>query len=139
MPPADFSQVAAFVAVFKNGNTAENYINHVMNGCKVAGVSTSWHDDRVRQLKISARMKSSRLHVVGRREILVVSWESFSRIVTWIDKRGQILRAVCWLTWWSFGLRVQSEGLVLWVGNPVQNKLLQGRQSARWVEDSVCS
>ena len=90
-----------------------------MNGCKVAGVSTSWHDDRVRQLKISAHMKSSRLHVVDRRGILVISWESFGRIVVWLDGRGQQTRAVCWLTWWSFGLRVQSEGLILFAGKPV--------------------
>lgn len=108
-------------------------MNHVVNACKVAGVSVGRHDNTVKQMQNNARMRADRLPVIGRREVLVMTWLIFRRSIMAFHLLGQRRKSAIYLVWLWFLLRVQSEGLVLQAGKSTAfRELPKGRMSSLW-------
>ena len=115
LPPASAEHVILFMLMFKNGSTASNYVTHILNGCRAVGLSCTWHDGDVAQAKVAARLRSQRLLVLPA-EAPVMQWSWVKLLVCFCDDAGRRLEATLYLVFWSFLLRVPSEGLGLEFG-----------------------
>ena len=138
LPPQSVDHLRAFVGMFRNGATAANYINHVLSGCKLAGLPTDWHTRDVMQLKSDARARSQRLHITGQREVAVLSELLLCRLVSNCVSVGMARRGLAYLIWWNCLLRVQSEGCAIYVGEESWAHSLPSEVfTAAWVVQEV--
>ena len=130
LPPASACHAMLFMAIFRNGATAANYINHLVAACKSLGLSLSWHDDAVAAAKVAARARTERLALPGD-EAPVLSLKTLQELVRYCDGIGDTWRGTLYLVFWRFLLRVQSEGVPLEFGIVSEIKRLPpGRHSA---------
>ena len=116
LPPTMAAHVVMFLVMFRNGNTAVNYVNHLLAGCKALGYETAWHSEEVAAAKASVKMKTLRTHAVTKTEKQVLTTVIVRRLVALLDASGGKDFATAIIVWWQFLLRVQSEGLELCFG-----------------------
>ena len=138
LPPRSIGHVRAFVGMFKNGATAANYLNHILAACKVAQLSTDWHDSAVQQIKVDARARSKRLGVCGQKEVVTLPAYMQTKLLSVTTERGDAARGVSFGIYWKALLRVQSEGCGIMVGAPSwASGLPQGIMAAVWAHADV--
>ena len=138
LPPAQPIHIIAFITIFRNGGTAANYVNHVVDGCKALGFSTAWHSSEVADAKRNAQMKTARCNLSYKPEMQLLTEELLKCLVALLDNSGRRSRGTQFLIFWSFLLRVQSEGLGLMFGDQTcELSLPSGWPTAMFVKLNV--
>ena len=135
LPPQSGQHVEAFVSVFRNPDTAANYITHLRWACDHLGLAKVWDTDTLKATLRGAKRRRTRLFggPSGAKRILDKSL--FQKLVQAADEAGMEELAVFCLVAWEFLLRVQSECIPLQVGAQKDGRFLPpSRHSGLWVE-----
>lgn len=118
LPPRCPEHVELFVAIFRSGPSATNYVGYIKWACTYSGLSMEWFGPSVQMALKGARKRT--LRVVGgqigaQHRLTETSVGEVVRLADGLRIQG-FSEAV--LVFWEFLLRVQSEGLPIQKGTP---------------------
>ena len=134
LPPRRSLDVCRFMAIFKVGTTAANYVYHVRNGCKILLLTVAWFDESASVQIAGAKKLHLRSKPLNVRDRALMSRVQIHALVKYNDAIGLVDISVLVLACWYFLFRVQSEALPLECGAPHELVALPtGRHSAVWV------
>ena len=140
LPPTVGQDVEAFIGVFRNPDTAANYLSHLRWSCDHLGLCKAWDTDTVRATLKGARRRKVRLFGGPSGAKHLLTKELFQRLVTAADAAGMADTAMLCLVAWHFLLRVQSEGMPMQVGAPADSQGIgPDRHSGIWLESDSCA
>ena len=137
LPPSSGQDIEAFVCVFRNPDTAGNYVSHLRWACDHMGVSKAWDTEAVKATLRGAKRRKVRLHGGPHGAKRLLNTVLLQQLVAAADAENQEEIAVFCLVAWHYLLRVQSECIPLQAGSPADARgLAPGRHSGLWVEAS---
>ena len=136
LPPKHSSDVEAFVAIFKNGNTAANYVGFIRWACTHLHLSLSWDTATLSATVKGARKRHERVFGGTKHAAQLLTEETLAKVVRTADRVQRPDVSVFCLVAWEFLLRVQSEAVPLCTGSPSYlNGLPPDTHSGVWVDN----
>ena len=134
LPPRSPLDACRFIAIFKNGGTASNYLGYVRWACRFTGVSTSWWDESVTLAVKGLKKANLRLQGGPRLCQFLLTDDIVKQLALLAAGLHEVALQSLILVCSVFLLRVQSEALQLQKGCPQDAvNLPAGRHSAVWI------
>ena len=117
LPPQSTEHVEAFVALFRSGHTASNYVGAMRWACDVRGLHKSWDSDTLKLTIKGLKIRSTSAAVQRLARMLLLSTALVRRIVAFADAAWpRSWFPALLLVSWALLLRVQSEAVPLEIG-----------------------
>lgn len=117
LPPRCAYDVVRSISIFHNGGTAANYVGYLKFGCNLKGFLTTWCEKQV-SVVLKGLSKASLDHFGGpQRTKYLLTTGALYALVAYFDITD-FQFAVALLGNWENLLRTQSEGLMMFVGEP---------------------
>ena len=137
LPPKCSQDVEAFVAIFKNGSTAANYVGFIRWACTHLHLSKEWDTVTLMETVRGARKRQERVYGGTKHAEKLLDDTLMTRVVRMADHMGLQEFATFALVCWEFLLRVQSEAVPMLVGcQGDATSMPQGRHSGLWVDSA---
>ena len=137
LPPRCSADVEAFVAIFKNGNTAANYVGFIRWACTHLNASLEWNSTTLMETVKGARKRHERVHGGAKHAAKLLDDKNIHDVVRMADHMGSPEFSTFSLVCWEFLLRVQSEAVPLLVGNAdCATSMPAERHSGLWVDSA---
>ena len=134
LPPSSGADVEKFIAVFRNGATAGNYVGFVKWTCVHLHLPVDWYTTAIAATLKGARKLNLQQRGGALSEKHLLSQEQLHQVVSLADLRRNHDFARAALVFYEFLLRIQSEGLPLQRGCSNEAVALDPcRHSAVWV------
>ena len=137
LPPKAGQDLEAFIGVFRNPDTAANYVSHLRWACDHLGMPKTWDTDALKATLKGAKRRKVRLFGGPQGARRLLDKVLFHQLVAAADLAGSEELAVFCLVAWHFLLRVQSECLPLQAGAPAVGAGLH--PSGLWIEGDSCA
>ena len=141
MPPKCSQDVESWVAVFRNGNTASNYVGYLRWACTHLHISTAWDSRALMDTVRGARKRHERVHGGTKHAAQFLTDDLLAKIVNMADTLEMPEFGHFAVVCWEFLLRVQSEAIPMLAGsNNDTSSLPTGRHSGLWIdnENQLC-
>ena len=117
LPPLTGEHVEAFVALFRSGHTASNYVGAIRWACDVRGLPKKWDTDSLKLTIKGAKLQSAAASVQRLAKMLLLSTALVRRLVAFADAAWPASWFPAFiLVAWALLLRVQSEAVPLEIG-----------------------
>ena len=135
MPPRCSQDVEAWVAIFRNGNTASNYVGFLRWACTHLHLNKDWDTTALMETVRGSRRRQERLHGGTKHAAQLLNDDLMWKVVHMADHLEMQEFANFALVCWEFLLRVQSEAIPMLAGTSEDaTHLPQGRHSGLWVD-----
>ena len=136
LPPRNSNHAVMFVAIFKNGATAQNYIGYVSFGCKILQLDITWRDGTVSLAIRGSRKIGLRLASGTLQKKYVLDDATMQRIIDLANQCGEQTWSDIFIFLYACMLRVQSEGTSIVVGQDSDAlSMPDGVDASLWCSD----
>ena len=135
IPPWYGHHVIKFCYLFNNKGTASNYVGHIKWACNNKGLSVEWYDGQLRQFLQGVENVHDYYFMGVNGANFLMTQHLVNLVVTFCREKQWWQTTMANLISWEFLLRVQSEGLQLWIGKESDKECLPpGRNSGLWID-----
>ena len=136
LPPKKPAHVISYVTIFSNTGTAYNYVGHIKRGCIYKNYPIEWYTDEVTMALSGLKKTCLKWYGGPTRTKFLMTSKMVQMIVGYNTPNGKVQFARCLQLSWQFLLRLKSEAMVVWKGEPADlGKLPFNRDNSIWVDE----
>lgn len=118
LPPRSSKDIQRYAMIFKNAGTVCNYNSYILWACRTLELDTSWRDNDVTMVLKGLSKAQLRLSGGLLKARLLLDDGLVRAPVVLLDALEACLLSCAITVWWELLLRVRSEGLIVFVGEP---------------------
>ena len=136
LPPKKPAHVISYVTIFSNTGTAYNYVGHIKRGCIYKNYPIEWYTGEVTMALSGLKKICLKWYGGPTRTTFLMTSKMVQMIVGYNTPNGKVQFARCLQLSWQFLLRLKSEAMVVWKGEPADlGKLPFNRDNSIWVDE----
>ena len=136
LPPVKGADVMKFCFVFNNKGTASNYVGYIKWACNNKGLDMSWYDGQLRQFLQGIENVQDDYSMGPDGAKFLMSQDKVNSSVAYFQDTQDWQMVLATLNGWEFLLRMQSEGLKLWIGKESHVQCMPPDMDATtWIDD----